>query len=340
MTYEPVKSHTQSLSRQQLHLFDPPRPLLQRLGEAFFRAAPRAPGVYIMTGPDERVLYIGQSANLRARLASYKNARPDRAPRKVIRLVRSIASITWEKCADARAARLQENELLRRHRPKFNKVNTYPQAYTFIAMRCDRRELELCRTNQPAESWRPFPPPPPSHSPLETPLADAAPLPVPPPAFFVYGAFKTRTVAAFGALLRLLWAAVHQPSSPHDFPSPLLHAKPPRRFRLSLPDPTSCDAPIFTQLPLFLKGADNSFLEVLSTSLPPESSLCPFHRALQRADLETLNEFYRCGPRRNYQLRAQGQTPCSLIPQEQLDDLLALASPSVLELRRKNYGDA
>ena len=46
---------------RQLRLFAPPRPLVQRLGEAFFRAVPRAPGVYIMTCANERVLYIGQS---------------------------------------------------------------------------------------------------------------------------------------------------------------------------------------------------------------------------------------------------------------------------------------
>src|SRR3954464_3848013 len=98
---------------RQLHLFDPPKPLVQRLGEDFFRAAPRAPGVYIMTGPNERVLYIGQSGNLRARLASYKNARPDRSPRKVVRLVRQVKSIVWERCENTEAARLRENELLR-----------------------------------------------------------------------------------------------------------------------------------------------------------------------------------------------------------------------------------
>ena len=86
---------------RQLHLFAPPKPLVQRLGEAFFCTAPREPGVYIMTGRDGLVLYVGQSRNLRQRLASYKNAQPDRAPRKVIRLVRAVESITWETCESA-----------------------------------------------------------------------------------------------------------------------------------------------------------------------------------------------------------------------------------------------
>ena len=62
----------------QLQLFDEPKPLLDRFGDGLFRAAPRRPGVYVMTGADGRVLYIGQSGNLRQRLASYKNARPGR----------------------------------------------------------------------------------------------------------------------------------------------------------------------------------------------------------------------------------------------------------------------
>jgi excinuclease UvrABC nuclease subunit len=81
---------------RQLHLFTVPNPLTERLGERLFRAAPRGPGVYLMTGPGQRVLHVGQSKNLRVRLASYKNAKPDRAPPKVINLVRPAVSVTWE----------------------------------------------------------------------------------------------------------------------------------------------------------------------------------------------------------------------------------------------------
>src|SRR5690242_16075479 len=73
-----------TMSERQLHLLQPSRPLALRLGDELFRAAPREPGVYIMTGGDGRILYIGQSKNLRARLGSYKNARRDRTPRKVL----------------------------------------------------------------------------------------------------------------------------------------------------------------------------------------------------------------------------------------------------------------
>src|SRR5512132_1710482 len=109
------------MAERQLHLFPAPKPLAERLGEDFFRAVPARPGVYLMAGKDDRILYVGQSQNLRVRLASYKLARPDRAPRKLIRLIHSVRSITWETCPTARAARVRENELLRLLRPRFNR---------------------------------------------------------------------------------------------------------------------------------------------------------------------------------------------------------------------------
>src|SRR5579871_5697873 len=129
------------MAEKQLPLFEAARPLLDRFGADFFRAVPPRPGVYIMGGEGERILYIGQSRNLRQRLSSYKNARPDRAPRKIIRLVHLVRTIAWEECETAEAARLRENQLLRIHRPKFNVVNTYPQAYGFITMQEKAGEL-------------------------------------------------------------------------------------------------------------------------------------------------------------------------------------------------------
>jgi len=282
---------------RQLHLFTVPNPLAERLGERLFRTAPRAPGVYLMTGPNQRVLYVGQSKNLRVRLASYKNAKPDRASRKVIRLVRQAASLTWEQCESPEAAVLRENELLRLLRPKFNSVNVYPKAYSFIFLNYAPPELELGRANEPGEGVE------------------------------QYGAFKTHAVAGYAALLRLTWAALHQPGSPHDFPSPLVGARPPRRWRLSLEPPASRLRPeeFVSELRKFLEGASDRLLQLLAQTLPPDASLGAFQRALQLADLETLAEFYRLGPRRNHQLRARHSLNGPLIPQEQLDDLLASA---------------
>jgi predicted GIY-YIG superfamily endonuclease len=116
----------------QLRLFPLPRPLIERLGDEFFKTAPREPGVYIMRGQADRILYIGQSKNLRTRLAFYKNANPDRIPRRLTRLVHQVETITLERCATAVAARARELELLRVHQPKFNRADTGPRFHHYI----------------------------------------------------------------------------------------------------------------------------------------------------------------------------------------------------------------
>ena len=279
---------------RQLHLFAPPKPLVQRLGEAFFRAVPRGPGVYVMTGRDGLVLYVGQSRNLRQRLASYKNAQPDRVPRKVIRLVRAVESITWETCESAEGARLRENELLRLHRPRLNRLNTWPRAYSFIQLKYDEAALEVGRTQEAATVGQ------------------------------LYGAFKSHVTAGYGALLRLTWAAWHQPASPHDFPAQLLGGKPPRQYRFrwnSMPAPWSQES-FLGCLQGFLAGKSNSLVQLLTETVPARDHLSPFQRALQARDLEILNQFYQRGPRRNHELSQRHNLPNPLILQEELDDLL------------------
>jgi excinuclease UvrABC nuclease subunit len=54
----------------QLWLFDPPKPLVERFRDDFFRALPSRPGVYFMCGETEGVLYVGKARNLRKRLSS------------------------------------------------------------------------------------------------------------------------------------------------------------------------------------------------------------------------------------------------------------------------------
>ncbi len=45
-------------------------PLTERIDPEFFRALPREPGVYVMIGAANDVLYVGKAKDLRARLLS------------------------------------------------------------------------------------------------------------------------------------------------------------------------------------------------------------------------------------------------------------------------------
>lgn len=276
----------------QLRLFPVSKPLQDRLGKEFFRRVPRQPGVYQMRGPSDRLLYVGQSKNLRQRLLSYKNAHPDRISRKVTRLIHSVDAIEYELLATAEDARLKENALLRNHRPPFNVANTYPKAYSFVTIQKSATELVLSRGNQPVEEWQNF------------------------------GAFKGRAVAAFGAVLRLLWGVLHQPHTPSEFPSLLLRAAPPRQYTL---DFAGCAAALdewHGQLAAFFTGASPQLLAAFQTNLPPGAQLSRFQLNYFQADLDLLAEFFKTGPKRNFDLWVKHSLPTPLILQEELDDLL------------------
>lgn len=288
------------MAAQQLHLFEPTRPLLQRFGAEFFRAVPRKPGVYIMAGEAERVLYIGQSGNLRHRLGSYKNARLDRAPRKVIQLVHLVRTLVWEECATAEEAKLRENHLLRIHRPKFNVQNTYPPAYQFIGVKSGGGRLTICLGNQAVSGTR------------------------------TYGAFKSGCRLAHAALLRLIWAAIYRPIELQDFPSPLLGLRASREYHfergLNLPaDDMECWR---ERLERFLAGESEELIDGLRNLVPREQDICPFQRNLQANDFEILQGFFEHGPKRNRALCARHGIRERIIPQDKLDDLLVKALSS------------
>ena len=192
------------MSEQQLWLFSQPKPLRDRFGDLFFKGVPKAPGVYVMRDARDRVLYVGQSKNLRHRLCTYKNVRAEKDPRKIVRLVQSVDQITWEVCDSPERARLRENELLRLYRPKFNQVNTRPEAYGFIGFRATAQTLELWLTQDMS-------------SPQE-----------------LYGAFKGLRWNGYSALLRLLLRVLTGCQSAEQFPPRLLGRTPPRRFDFGL----------------------------------------------------------------------------------------------------------
>jgi hypothetical protein len=106
----------------QLWLFPPSKPLVEKLGADFFQALPERPGVFLMCGRQEGVLYVGKAKNLRKRLASYRVANPERMSRKVIRLLNQVTRIEWDECRDEQMAEAREELLICVLMPKFNRA--------------------------------------------------------------------------------------------------------------------------------------------------------------------------------------------------------------------------
>lgn len=156
-----------------------PNCLTERFGAEFFRALPRSPGVYLMRDADQRIVYVGKAKDLRARLNSYRHVDAGTS-RKTARLVRAVRDITWQVTKSEEEALLCENTLLRELRPRFNRMNTFPQRHAFIALERRSECLRLRLTREPTENC--------------------------------FGAFKGASRAIFAALSRLLWARIFQRS--------------------------------------------------------------------------------------------------------------------------------
>lgn len=107
---------------KQLWFWPPPRPLVDRFGDDFFRQVPAVPGVYFLCGPDAGVLYVGKARNLRRRLSSYRVADPERMPRRMVRLLHQVTRIEWDLCPSETVARHREELLICVLNPKFNRA--------------------------------------------------------------------------------------------------------------------------------------------------------------------------------------------------------------------------
>jgi hypothetical protein len=153
----------------------------------------------------------------------------------------------------------------------------------------------------------------------------------PTPGEELYGAFKGLRWQGYAALLRLL-ARVCAASACHngEFPAGLLSARPPQRVHFpSGRGPRGVESgTVFELLQEYLEGKSREWVEKVRGWLPPEAGLQPFWGNLQVFDLETAQEFYERGPRRNYLLREQHAIQGRIIPPAALDDLLVLSRPS------------
>jgi hypothetical protein len=273
-------------------------PLKTRLGDAFFKAIPKNPGVYSMFGEAGELLYVGKAKNLKTRLASYKLARPGQVSRKVIRLLNKAREIRWEVCESEKDALLLENRMLRDLRPPFNRVNTRPETYLFIGMRFlafeKTPQLRLRLTMNPKKQGD-----------------------------LLFGAYKNRGRVQDGyrALLRLLFA-VHEPPERFAYPTRLTGAR--------CPMISTSPFPADWVLPLrrFLSGIDEELLVLITQRLIEKDELPRFIYHVIQEDLVIAQEFFNICSRRNRELRKNHGLRTRLIRQDQVDDL------GVLELAR------
>ena len=85
------------------------------------KSLPDKPGCYIMRDRRGRIIYVGKAVNLKRRVGSYFRAYTmRRGDPKVRSLVNSAQDIEWIVLRSEDEALLTENELIKRHQPKYN----------------------------------------------------------------------------------------------------------------------------------------------------------------------------------------------------------------------------
>jgi len=251
----------------QTLLFPDPRPLVERLGQDFFRQLTERPGVYLMRDAQENILYVGKAKNLKKRLNSYRVANPDRMARRHLRLLRAVARIELQECADEAAALAKEADLLLALRPRFNRAGTWPAKPRFLVWRWDETRLALAISETPAAGWQAF------------------------------GPFGSGIVHLRAALLRLLWFALNPSSGSTAMPAGWSHGRLGEIATVSYAQ--SCDTDFhrieMVLTPLFA-GNNDGFVAWVSERTKP---LAYAHDlAMRDADLETVIQFMEAKARR------------------------------------------
>ncbi len=117
--------------------------------EEKLEALPTGPGVYLMKGRRGEVIYVGKAVNLRARVKSYFGRSSD--TRAFIPILEGLlGDVETVVVSNEKEALLLENELIKRHQPRFNVLLKDDKNY--ICLRLDHTQpyprLEVVRRFQ------------------------------------------------------------------------------------------------------------------------------------------------------------------------------------------------
>ncbi len=126
--------------------------LLQKANEL-----PLSPGVYIMRGKDGRIIYVGKSRKLKARVSQYFQNSEKGA--KTQRMVAQVADFDYFLCASETEALTLENTLIKQHAPKYNIKLKDAKSYPYIKVTAEpypRLRFTRTRVADKAQYFGPY----------------------------------------------------------------------------------------------------------------------------------------------------------------------------------------
>ena len=111
------------------------------------RQLPLAPGVYLMKGPDGRVLYVGKADVLRHRVRSYFGSKVGLDSR-IVRMTAEVADVEYIVTDTVSEAYLLESNLIKEHRPRFNIRLRDDKSYPFVKITLQEDFPRIVRTRK------------------------------------------------------------------------------------------------------------------------------------------------------------------------------------------------
>ena len=100
------------------------------------QSLPTSPGVYQYFDKEGKILYVGKAKNLKKRVSSYFNKKHDQAKTNV--LVKKIEQIKHIVVATETDALLLENNLIKKHQPRYNVLLKDDKTYPWICIKKER----------------------------------------------------------------------------------------------------------------------------------------------------------------------------------------------------------
>ena len=93
------------------------------------REFPESPGVYLMK-KDNEIIYVGKAKNLKKRVSSYFNR--EHEDNKTRELVKKVEKIEYIICNSEIDALILENNLIKKHQPKYNILLKDEKTYPYV----------------------------------------------------------------------------------------------------------------------------------------------------------------------------------------------------------------
>ena len=109
---------------------------------------PYSPGVYMMKDKNDRIIYVGKSKSLRNRVGSYFQP-PSALNLKTAKLVENISDFSCVYTDSETEALILENELIKRHKPKYNIKLKDSKSYPYVKITAgEYPTISLARTRR------------------------------------------------------------------------------------------------------------------------------------------------------------------------------------------------